>query len=189
MSKSYAPQKPSGAISAQWRYGMPAIVLHWVLALLIVFMAGLGWYMMTVEHEPGGEWYIDLHKSVGLIVLTLVLLRVLWRMAHKPEPLPAALPSWQIVLSRWTEGLLYACMLAMPITGLLGSMYSKAGLAFFGAALPVGVTPARDMSKLFFNIHSFTIWILTALVVLHALGGLKHLLVDKDRVFQRMWFR
>ncbi|MBG9386661.1 cytochrome b [Caenimonas sp. DR4.4] len=168
---------------------MPAIVLHWALALLIVFMLCLGWYMMTVEHEPGGEWYIDLHKSFGLIVFALVLLRVLWRLGHRPEPLPAGTPRWQVAASRWTEGLLYVCMLVMPITGILGSMYSRAGLAFFGVALPAWVTPTRATAKLFFNIHSFTVWILVGLVVLHALGGLKHLLVDKDRVFHRMWFR
>jgi cytochrome b561 len=80
-------------------------------------------------------------------------------------------------------------MLLMPVTGILGSLYSRDGLAFFGLPLSGWVTPTRATAKLFFNIHSIAIWVLVALVVLHVLGGLKHLLLDKDRVFQRMWFR
>lgn len=171
-----------------WRYGMPAVVLHWVLALLIAFMAGLGWYMMEVEHEPGGDWYMDLHKSVGLILFALVLLRILWRLAHKPESLPADMPRWQVKLSGWTEGLLYACMVVMPVTGILGALYSRSGLAFFGYPITGLVTPLRSTAKLFFEIHEITVWVLVGLVVLHVAGGLKHLLVDRDKVFQRMWF-
>jgi cytochrome b561 len=175
------------AASRTWRYGAPAIVLHWVLALLIVFMAGLGWYMMSVEREPGGPWYMDLHKSIGLILFVLVLLRVLWRMFHKPEPLPEGVPAWQAQLSSFTQWLLYACMVALPITGIFGAEYSRAGLAFFGIALPAGIAPDRVTSKLFFQIHEFLVWVLVGLVALHVLGALKHLLIDRDLVFNRMW--
>jgi cytochrome b561 len=170
-----------------WRYGAPAIFLHWVLALLIVFMASLGWYMMTVEHEPGGQWYMDLHKSIGLIVFALVLLRVLWRLFHKPEPLPSGVPGWQVLLSTSTQWLLYACMVALPVTGIAGAEYSRAGLAFFGIGLPAGITPDRATAKLFFQVHEFLVWVLVALVALHVIGALKHLVVDRDRVFHRMW--
>ena len=180
---------PNPGSNLEWRYSTPAIVLHWLLALLIVFMVSLGWYMMSVEKEPGAEWYFDLHKSIGLIVFTLVVLRVLWRLAHRPEPLPASMPVWQVKLSAWTEALLYVCMLVMPVTGIIGAVYSRAGLAFFGLALSGFATPTRAISKLMFTIHSFTVWILVGLVALHVLGGLKHLLVDKDRVFHRMWMR
>ena len=172
-----------------WHYGVPAIVLHWLLALLIVFMAGLGWFMMTVEHEPGGQQYITLHKSVGLVLFALVLLRVIWRVAHKPEPLPPGLPAWQVKLSAATEGLLYLCMIVMPVTGTLGSMYQRSGLVFFGTTLPRWVPANRDTAELFFGIHSFTVWVLVALVALHVAGGLKHLFIDRDQVFRRMWFR
>lgn len=75
--------------TAAWRYGMPAIVLHWLLALLIAGMVVLGWYMMTIEKQPQGPWYFDLHRSVGLIVAALVVLRVLWRLTHGPAPAAA----------------------------------------------------------------------------------------------------
>lgn len=175
------------ASPAVWRYGRPAIILHWVLAALIVFMTGLGWYMMTIERQPQGPWYFDLHRSVGLVVFALVLLRIVWRLFHRPEPLPASLPRWQVALSSVTQGLLYACMVVMPVTGYFGSAYSKAGVRFFGLALPAWATPTRAISHLLFEIHSVTVWVLVGLVALHAAGGLKHLLVDRDGVFQRMW--
>jgi cytochrome b561 len=171
-----------------WRYGRPAIALHWLLAALITFMAGLGWYMMTIEKQPQGPWYFDLHRSFGLLVFGLVLLRILWRLSHPPAPLPASLPRWQVQLSSATQGLLYACMVVLPVTGYLGTSYSKSAVKFFGLALPVWATPARATTHLFFQVHSFTVWVLVGLVALHAAGGLKHLLVDRDGVFQRMWF-
>jgi cytochrome b561 len=175
--------------STPWRYSTPAIVLHWLLAVLIAFMAGLGWYMMTVEDEPGGPRLFDLHKSIGLLVFALVLLRLLWRAFHRPEPLPAGLPRWQVRLSHTTQSMLYAWMVLLPLTGILGASYSKAGLAFFGIALPAWATPSRPTAHQLFEIHSLMVWVLVALVVLHALGGLKHLLVDRDQVFARMWPR
>lgn len=174
--------------TAAWRYGKPAIVLHWVLAVLIVVMAGLGWYMMTVEKQPQGPWYFDLHRSLGLVVATLVLARLVWRLTHGPAPLPASLPRWQARLASATHALLYLCMIVMPVTGILGAEYNRSGLAFFGVPLLMVSAPNRELSHLFFNIHSATVWVLVALVVVHAAAGLKHLLVDQDAVFQRMWF-
>jgi cytochrome b561 len=173
--------------STPWRYSTPAVFLHWVLAALIVFMACLGWYMMTVEREPSGPGLFALHRSIGLIVLTLVLLRVLWRVFHKPEPLPAGTPRWQAKLSHLVQWLLYVVMLALPITGILGSGHTKTGIAFFGYALPRWTPPDHDTAEQFFGWHSALVWITVGLLVLHVLGGLKHLLVDRDRVFQRMW--
>jgi cytochrome b561 len=181
---SASPSSP-----AAWRYGRPAIFLHWALALLIVFMTSLGWYMMTVEDEPGGERWFDLHKSVGLIVGALVLARVLWRLFHKPAPLPAGTPRWQVALSHATHWGLYLLMIAIPTTGLLGASYSRAGLAFFGTALPRWVTPARATAHQLFELHETLVWVLVALVALHVAAALKHLLVDRDEVFGRMWGR
>lgn len=175
--------------STPWRYSTPAVVLHWLLAALIVFMAGLGWWMMTVEHEPGGREWINLHQSIGLIVATLVLLRVLWRLGHRPEPLPASLPAWQVKLSHLVQWLLYVVMILIPLTGIIGSLYTKSGLHFFGPSTNAGFTPVHDTAEQFFGWHETLVWTTVGLLVLHVIGGLKHLLVDRDRVFQRMWFR
>lgn len=176
----------SNYASPQWTYDPLAILLHWVLAILIVGMVALGWYMMSIEKQPDSGWYFALHKSVGLIVATLVALRLIWRVSHSPAPLPNIVPRWQRKLSAITQALLYVCMVILPITGILGASYSKDGLLFFGSALPRWVQPSHDTAELLFNVHGIAVWVLVGLVCLHVLGGLKHLLIDRDGVFQRI---
>lgn len=173
--------------TAPWHYSTPAIVLHWLLALLIATMAGLGWTMMEIEHTPLGDQLVALHKSLGIVVLLLVAARVAWRAGHRPEPLPPGLPQWQVRAFEFVQWALYACMVAVPVTGLLGAGYQRSGIAFFGWALPRWAAPNRPRAELLFDIHSALVWVTVALVALHALAGLKHLLVDRDRVFHRMW--
>lgn len=169
-----------------WSYARPAVSLHWLLAMLLIVMVSLGWYMMSIEKQPGSDWYFNLHKSIGLTVLGLVVLRLLWRLQHRPEDLPSSVPVWQAKLASWTQHLLYVCMVVLPVTGLTGSLYSKDGIAFFGAALP-HPAPNHDLSEQLFSIHGATVWVLVGLVALHVAGGLKHLLINRDGVFQRMW--
>jgi cytochrome b561 len=169
-----------------WRYTPTAIALHWLLALLLTAMAGVGWYMMSIEHEPGADRLFDLHKSAGLLVGLLVVVRVGVRLLNKPQPLPVSVAPWQVKLSLVTQFGLYLLMLLMPLTGYIGASYSKSGVPFFGLATPRWAAPDHDTAEQYFDIHSILIWVMVALVALHVLGALKHLLMDKDGVFQRM---
>ena len=69
----------------QSRYGNTAIALHWLVALLLPIQLALGWYMLSIEEQPGSEWYFALHISIGLTIALLVVLRIFWRMRH-PAP-------------------------------------------------------------------------------------------------------
>jgi cytochrome b561 len=173
---------------AAWRYGTPAIILHWILAVLIACMVGVGWYMMEIEDQPGSGKYFDLHKSVGIIVFALVLLRIVWRLGRRPAPLPASVPGWEARLASIAQRTLYACMFLMPILGFIGASYSKEGVAFFGMKFPSWLAPDHDAAELFFSLHGALAWVLVGLVGLHVAGAFKHLFVDKDGVFRRMWF-
>lgn len=173
--------------SSNWRYSGLAILLQWVLALLIAGMVGLGWYMMAVEDEPGADKYFNLHKSVGILIFGLVLIRAVWRIGHKPAELPASLPKWEVVAASLVQWLLYGCMIVLPITGFIGALYSKSGVTFFGAHFPTGVLPNHDTAEQFFEIHETLAWTLVVLVTIHTVAGLKHLFINRDKVFQRMW--
>ena len=172
---------------APWRYSRTAVVLHWLLAILLTLTTLIGWRMMWIEHEPGAEQWFDLHKSIGLVIASLVVLRVLWRLTHRPEPLPPG-PPWEARLASITHGLLYVLIVALPITGYLGASYTKAGVEWFGIATPRWTAPDHDTAELFFTAHGVLLWTAVVLVLLHVAGALKHLLVDKDGIFQRMWF-
>jgi cytochrome b561 len=174
--------------AAAWRYSRTAMLMHWVLAVLITLTTVIGWRMMLIEHEPGSEQFFDLHKSIGLVIAAFVVARVLWRLGHRPEPLPGG-PTWSARLARITHALLYVLMILLPITGYLGASYSKAGVRWFGLATPRWALPDHDLAEQFFTVHGVLLWTLVALLALHVLGALKHLLLDKDQVFQRMWFK
>ena len=176
------------APSKNWRYSPTSVALHWLLAILIVGMIGVGWYMLSIEDEPGSGQFFTLHKSIGIVVLALVAWRLMWRLGHPPAPLPVSVPAWQVRASKASHRLLYAAMIAMPLLGLAGSAYSKRGIEFFGLAIPRAVTPNDGLAETLFTAHSVVAWVLVALIAIHVLAALKHLIVNRDGVFERMWF-
>ena len=179
---------PDTAPSKTSPYSSTAVALHWLLAILLVGMIGFGWYMMSIEDEPGSGKFFTLHKSTGLVVLALVAWRLAWRLGHPPAPLPLSVPAWQERASKASHRLLYATMIAMPLLGLSGATLSKSGIEFFGLSIPRFAAPNHDLAEAFFAAHSVVAWVLVALIALHVLAALKHLLVDREGVFQRMWF-
>ncbi len=169
------------------RYDPTSKALHWILAVLIISMIILGWYMVSTADQPSSRIYFSLHKSCGLIVGALVLIRIVWRIKHHFIPLPQTIPLWQAMLARLIHILLYAAMILMPITGYFGSLFGQYGVAFFGWPLPQWVHQNAAISKQLFSIHGTIVWVLVALIAFHILAALKHLLINKDCVFQRMW--
>ncbi len=170
-----------------WHYDAVSRGLHWTLALLFIGMLSAGWYMVSIENQPDSRVIFDLHKSFGLITGTLVLLRVLWRIGHKPAPLPDSVPGWQVKAAHLVHFSLYLCIIIMPLAGFLGASFGKHGIAFFGWQLPDWVEKNPDLSELFFTIHGYVAWVLASLIGLHVLAALKHLIIDRDGVFQQMW--
>lgn len=171
-----------------WHYDTITKVLHWMIAFLLIGLVSLGWYMMSIEDQPNSGWYFNLHKSFGLIAAMLIFFRFIWRFTHVPAPLPSSVPHWQTLLSRAIHLLLYVCMLIMPITGFIGASFSKYGVNFFGVELPNWVNQRHAVSEQFFEVHAVVAWILVGLVALHILAAMKHLVINRDNVFQRMWF-
>lgn len=163
-------------------------LFHWTIALLIIGLISLGLYMTSISNDPGRAWYFNLHKSLGIIAGILILLRILWRSKHKPHPLPKSVPLWQAKLARFIHLLLYVCMVGMPLTGFIGASFGKHGISFFGWPLPVWTAKNSFIAEQLFETHEIIAWILIGLIVLHVLAAFKHLLWNKDGVFQRMWF-
>lgn len=179
--------KTQNILELAGRYGIPAIALHWTLALLIPIQIGLGWYMLSIEKQPGSAWYFALHISLGLTAALLIGLRFAWRLGHGAAPLPETVATWQRKVVRGSHALLYLAMIVMPLTGYLGASFSGDAIGYFGISLPNWARGNDLLKEQFFAVHSFVAWLLVVLIGIHVLGALKHLVIDKDGVFWRMW--
>jgi cytochrome b561 len=170
----------------QPRYAGSLIVLHWLIALGIIGMLGLGLYMVSLPKGlPFKADLLSVHKSVGVTIFLLVLIRILVRVARGRPPLPEMRP-WQRAAARTTQGLLYAGMVLMPLWGYLGSSFNKYGTRFWGVLLPKWGWDDAGLRHLFFTLHKITAYMLIILIVLHLAGALKHQFIDRDNLLGRM---
>lgn len=167
------------------RYGRTAIALHWAVATLIGVALVLAW-VLPRRNDPGYSTLLELHKSVGMMVLLLAALRLGWRRIRPVLPVPGLTPleSQGSVL---IHGLLYTVMLAIPLTGYLFTSAEGQGLSFFGletfgSPLATNRTFARPMEIL----HKTGQWAVYGVVGLHVLAALYHYFVKRDGVLQRM---
>ncbi|MFL6563446.1 MAG: cytochrome b [Burkholderiales bacterium] len=170
------------------RYTGVAKGLHWLLAVLIFGQIAFGWYLQSVPRKtPARTVYVNLHKSTGLMLGLLVLVRLGWRLTHKAPPLPAPVPAWERAAARASHIGLYACMLVMPTAGYLASNFSKFGVNLFNTVLlpPWGVDDRR-LYTVFNTTHVVTSYVFAALIAVHILAALRHLYLG-DGVFMRMW--
>jgi cytochrome b561 len=185
MNTAHSPATPRASASRA-RYTGTQIALHWLIAVAIIAMLGIGLYMVSL---PKGLAFksslINFHKSLGMTVFLLVLIRIGVRVVAGRPPLPP-MRAWQRAAASMTQVFLYVAMVGMPLTGYLGSSFNKFGTRFWGVELPMWGWDDAGMRRLFFGIHTVCAWILIALVVLHVAGALKHQLIDRDGLMSRM---
>lgn len=178
------------------RYNAVSIALHWTIAALILSNIAIAWRFedllqsaVAVEKQAGFR-LIQLHKSIGLTVLTLTALRLLWRLWHPLLPLPSHMPGWQRTLARGTHYGFYVLMLGIPLLGwaLTSASLLQFPISYFGLfewpKLPL--TPDKATAESLSAAHGTAALVLLALVALHIAGALKHQLIDKDGLIGRM---
>lgn len=178
--------------SSDASYTRVAIALHWVLALALVGMVGVGVYMADLPFSPTRLKLYNWHKWAGVCVLALSLVRLLWRATHRPPPLHdavlVAMPAWQQWAHHATHAGLYALFFAVP---LLGWAYSSAAgfpIVVFGVLpLPDWVPVSPELADALKPLHQLSAFALVGLVALHVAAALKHHWVDRDGLLARMW--
>ena len=192
------------------KYTNVAIVLHWLIGIAILFMFVLGWFMTELpketpkttsfdifnlglitwgveEEQSQRSFYFNLHKSVGLSLLMLIVLRMYWRFTHRPPALLNSMKLWEKRLAKATHHSLYLLMFLIPLSGIIMSAGSKYGIKWFG----IKVIPGFDdkaIRELFYEFHEIFGLLLLLILILHILGAVKHSIVDKDGTLRRMWF-
>jgi cytochrome b561 len=174
----------------QSRYTTAAIILHWLVAALVLAQFPLGWWMQEIPKQPPGPRVeaFNLHKSLGLAIAALMLARIAWRLGHPAPPLPP-MPPWQSRLAHATHVLLYAVLIALPLTGYLGSAYSGYPVRFFGMTLPPWAAKDLELKDWMSAAHLALSWALLLLFAMHMAGVAKHALVNRDGLLRRMSWR
>ena len=179
------------------RYTRVAVILHWLVAVLVIANVVLA---LSADHVPDDSvrFVIDTHKSIGITVLGLALLRILWRLTHRPPAAPASHGRLERIAAHAVHGMLYLLIVGLPLSGWLhDSAWKDAAthpMHWFGlfewprvggiAALP----PARRevMHTALGELHTALAYVLYALLALHVAGALKHQWIDREAALRRM---
>lgn len=170
------------------RYGAVAITLHWVVAFTVVGMFALGYWMVDLDYYH--EWYKqapDIHRSIGILLFAVMVLRVLWRLMNtRPAPL-ATHSRFEILAAKGAHLLLYLLIFTAMISGYLISTADASSISVFGwfdvPSLTGRVKGMEDTAGL---VHYWVTWSIVGLASVHALAALKHHLFDKDDTLRRM---
>lgn len=169
-------------------YTRTAVALHWVLVLLVFALYGLGWYMVGIpKGTPPVAYFYNLHKSLGIVAVLPIVLLIWWRATHMPPPLPRSLPAWQVRAAHIDHLLFYICLVVLVVSGFIESNFTKFGIKFFGYPLPILGWEDKSIYRIFNRIHVYTSYFFAALIAIHTAAALKHWLIDRDDVLQRMF--
>jgi cytochrome b561 len=183
----FSLRRMSAQLSPGVHYSPFAMVWHWLIAVLVI----VNWRIAeTAEHAPKEEAQaiMSYHMSFGVVILVLTLLRLAWRMIHRPPPLASHLMAWERALAKTVHTLFYVLLIAMPLAGWVAMSSMGFGVNVFGLfelpALPVSKSIERG--EAIFEAHALAGTILLLLVVVHVAGSLKHTLIDRDGNLFRM---
>lgn len=178
------------------RYSTVAIALHWAIAVLLIGQIAGGFYMHGLPDENAAFKFqlYQLHKSFGITILALTVFRLVWRLTHKPPPLPAGMAAWERLAARATHWGFYALLLAIPLLGWLyvsASPFNVPTMLFGVVHLPhlpffEGAADRRALAGALMGGHELMAKLAIALIVLHVGAALKHHFVNRDDVLARM---
>lgn len=170
------------------QFGLVSVCLHWGMALAIYAMFALGLWMVGLGYYD--SWYHDapeIHKSIGIILLLTLIIRLLWRVLSPPPPSLNSYSALVRVTAVLTHWLLYGLLLAIFISGYLISTADGKPVAVFSwFELPALFTGAGEQADLAGDIHLWLAWTVVILSLLHALAALKHHFIDGDITLKRM---
>jgi cytochrome b561 len=170
------------------RWGVVSVSLHWLIAAAVVVMATLGLYMKGLPIGPDKIKLYALHKSIGMTVLTLVLLRLAWRLYAGRPRLPAHMSDLQRLAAKASHVLFYLLLIAIPLSGWVMNSAANFPLRWFDLfTIPAIVEPDRALRALAGQVHGALVITLSLLLVAHASAALKHHFVDRDNVLRGMF--
>ncbi|WP_310498634.1 cytochrome b [Sandarakinorhabdus sp.] len=169
------------------RYSRVAIVLHWLMALLIIGNLAGGFLHDFVPREGGQRALVmGLHRSFGLMLLALVVVRTGWRLGHAPPALPHYFTVAERLLARATHGGFYVAMLVMPLLGWAMADGNDRPLHFLGLVDVPKMGVSKPLAGLAKEGHELLGWVILAMLTLHVAAIVKHAVLDRDNLLPRM---
>ena len=169
------------------KFSLPARLLHWSIAGLLLIQIPLAWYMTDLPLGPELFEKYALHKSLGMLLFSLAVLRLIRALLGQRPELPAGTKTYEKILAKATQGLLYLLVLIMPVSGWLMSSAANVPVIVFGVLpLPNLVAPNEELLESMKQVHYMQSIALLVLVALHVLAGLKHHFLGRDNVLYSM---
>lgn len=169
------------------RYSGVAMLLHWLIAIAVIVNWRIAESAENLSQAERGA-VMNNHFALGLTILVLTLLRVIWRLVHRPPPLASTLKPWERALARTTHTIFYVLLIGLPLGAWIGLSGFRATIDYWGlfsiAPLPVGF--GKDTGEQILEAHAAGGTFILLLIALHILGALKHTLWDKDGNLWRM---
>ncbi len=168
-------------------FGLVSRTIHWAMAAAILGMLPFGLWLEGQKIGLSNLWLYGLHKSIGMTLLALVLVRIVWhRISPPPHQLTQSIASWQIRAARWAHWALYLLMVLVPLSGWIGSAATGIDVTVWGLTLPSVWPQTEGWDKGGFAAHSILTKLLLAVVLLHFAGALHRAFVHRDRTLTRM---
>jgi len=169
------------------KYTVTAIALHWIMAVTIIGLFALGFYMADLPLSPTKLKLFSWHKWAGVTIFLLAALRLAWRISHRPPALPAHMKPAEQFVAHAGHGLLYLLMFCIPLSGWLMSSAKGFQTVYFGLLpIPNLLEKNKELGDLLETVHGSLNLLLAAIVIGHVAAALKHHFFDKDDVLTRM---
>ena len=168
-------------------YTPVAKALHWLMAILLFGLLALGFIMADLPLSPRKLQLYSWHKWAGVTVFLLVLVRLAWRVTHRPPPLPEHMPRVMQLAAHAGHALLYGLMIAIPLSGWLMSSAKGFQTVWFGVLpIPDLVNKNQELGNLLQIVHLSLNLLFVVVIVGHIGAALKHHFIDRDDVLTRM---
>jgi len=169
-------------------WGLVSIVLHWLVAVIVLGLFGLGLYMVELDYyDSMYKTAPYIHRSIGILLFITIVFRLAWRGLNTTPQALSNHKAWEVSVAHWVHMALYGLLIVLMLSGYFISTADGRAISVFSwFDVPSLVSGIDNLEDLAGEVHEFVAYALISMVVLHALGALKHHLLDKDRTLLRM---